>query len=263
MIHLQKITRTRPLQGRTYPFTIGPLRQLETLTFPTPITIFIGENGTGKTTLLESLVQGSNMISLIPEDYGAFDHVADFASHFRFTWSKKTRKGFYLKSQSFITYIRQLTTMKHEAKEGLDRIKRDMAGKSAYTQALASQPHANTLHALQGLYGEGLDKKSHGEGYLELFKSRLKPGGLYLLDEPELSLSPMRQLALIAMIKDMVRQDAQFILITHSPILMAMDGATIYDFNTDQVSRTTYEDIEHVSLTRDFLNDPQSFLRHL
>jgi predicted ATPase len=89
------------------------------------------------------------------------------------------------------------------------------------------------------------------------------PGGLYLLDEPEAPLSPQSQLAFLAMVKDMVAEDSQFIMATHSPILLAFPGAEIYSFDQAPVTRVPYESLEHVNLTRDFLRDPERFLRHL
>jgi predicted ATPase len=98
---------------------------------------------------------------------------------------------------------------------------------------------------------------------LKLFQSRFVAGGLYLLDEPEAPLSPQRQLALMSMLKEMIDQEAQFIIATHSPILMAFPGARILSFDDHPVREAHYDDVEHVSLTRAFLNNPQSFLRRL
>jgi predicted ATPase len=104
---------------------------------------------------------------------------------------------------------------------------------------------------------------SHGQSFLKLFASRFVPGGLYLLDEPEAPLSPQSQLALIAMIGDMIAQDAQFIIATHSPILLAFPNALIYSCDRVPIERVRFDELDHVVLTRDFLNDPGKFLRHL
>ena len=112
-------------------------------------------------------------------------------------------------------------------------------------------------------YGEYLDANSHGESVLKLFQSRLVPGGLYLLDEPEAALSPQSQLAFLAMIKDSVDDGSQFLIATHSPILMAIPGATIFSFDQCPVGEVEFEDLEHVNLMRDFLARPERFLRHL
>ncbi|HEY9723284.1 MAG TPA: AAA family ATPase, partial [Oscillatoriaceae cyanobacterium] len=111
-------------------------------------------------------------------------------------------------------------------------------------------------------YGEDLNANSHGESFLKLFESRLVPGGIYLLDEPEVPLSPLRQLALLSLIKQFAGE-AQFVIATHSPILMAFPGATIYTCDGPAIREAPWDELEHVKLTRDFLKDPQAFLRHL
>jgi predicted ATPase len=112
-------------------------------------------------------------------------------------------------------------------------------------------------------YGLDLDANSHGQSFLRVFRSRFVPGGLYLLDEPEAPLSPQSQLALIAMMRDMVARDAQFVVATHSPILLAFPGARILSFDESPPAELDYDALPHVGLTRDFLNAPERFLRHL
>lgn len=128
---------------------------------------------------------------------------------------------------------------------------------------LAKMPYTRELSDIERRYGNGLDSQSHGESFLVLFQSRFVPGGLYLMDEPEVPLSPLRQLGLLALIKEMTEQDAQFIIATHSPILMAFPQAIILSFDESPIRSVEYESLEHVSLTRDFLNNPEAFLRHL
>ena len=112
-------------------------------------------------------------------------------------------------------------------------------------------------------YGVDLDASSHGQSFLRLFRSRVVPEGLYLLDEPEAPLSPQSQLALIALLREMTAQRSQFIIATHSPILLASPGATIYTFDGGAMRRVRYEELEHVQLTREFLMEPERFLKHL
>src|SRR2546427_1516347 len=100
--------------------------------------------------------------------------------------------------------------------------------RSKYAEGLAQGPLVSSLEAMERRYGVNLDENSHGQSFLKLFQSRFVPGGLYLLDEPEAPLSPQSQLGLMAMIGDMLRQDAQFIIATHSPILLGFPEATIY-----------------------------------
>jgi predicted ATPase len=124
--------------------------------------------------------------------------------------------------------------------------------------------HIGQLHALRTRYNGDLDERSHGESFFTFFKARFNPNGLYLLDEPEAPLSPLRQLAFLSLLKEMVEgHNAQFIIATHSPILMAYPGAIILSFDQSPVVPVAYDDLEHVSLTRDFLNNRETFLRQL
>jgi putative AbiEii toxin of type IV toxin-antitoxin system len=121
---------------------------------------------------------------------------------------------------------------------------------------LKQGPLASSLAEMERRYGVDLDANSHGQSFLKLFQSRFVPGGLYLLDEPEAPLSPQSQLALIAMMDEMVGQNGQFIIATHSPILLAFPGARIYTFDRTPVEAVEYDALDHVRLTRDFLNAP-------
>jgi predicted ATPase len=112
-------------------------------------------------------------------------------------------------------------------------------------------------------YGIDLDANSHGQSFLKLFGARFVPGGLYLLDEPEAPLSPTSQLALIALIGDMLKQDAQFIIATHSPILLGFPDAVIYSCDRAPIEAVPYEELDHVVITRDFLNSRERFLKYL
>ena len=111
--------------------------------------------------------------------------------------------------------------------------------------------------------GVSLHEQSHGESFLAIMQHRFGGQGLYLLDEPEAALSPTRQLALLTLLHELAAQGSQFIIATHSPILMAYPGACIYQFSQQGVARTAYRDTEHYRLTRRFLNDPDSMLRIL
>jgi predicted ATPase len=145
----------------------------------------------------------------------------------------------------------------------LHEIDEEYKDRSDYARDLARLSTASGLGALQQRYGDGLDARSHGESFLALFQARFVPDGLYLLDEPEAPLSPIRQLALISAIKNMLTQNGQFIIATHSPILMAFPDAAILDFDGGQIHPARFDELEHVRLMRDFLQDPQAFLRAL
>jgi predicted ATPase len=153
--------------------------------------------------------------------------------------------------------------MRAEMEFDLHEIDEEYKGRSDYARDLAKMSTAHELGSIRQRYGEGLDSHLHGESFLTLFQARFVPDGLYLLDEPEAPLSPIRQLTLIAVIKDMVMQKGQFIIATHSPILMAFPDATILNFDGGEIYPAEYDELEHVRLMRDFLQDPQAFLHNL
>jgi predicted ATPase len=129
--------------------------------------------------------------------------------------------------------------------------------------ALARAPHLKGLAELEQRYGDGLDARSHGEAFLHFFSERFVRGGVYFLDEPEAPLSPSRQLAFLALLKEMVAREAQVVMATHSPILLSFPDASLWSFDSVPIRRVRWQDLEHVTLTRDFLADPEVFLRHL
>ena len=196
------------------------------------------------------------------------------ATQLKLTWSKRTQKGFFLRAEDFFGYAKQMAQTKLEFEENLREIDETYQNRSRLAQGLAKMPYANELNAMAQRYGEdGLDSYSHGESFLKLFQSRFVAGGLYLLDEPEAPLSPLRQLSLLSLLKEMVQQDAQFIIATHSPIVMGYPDADILSFDQTPVTQVPvhlggpakkpYDELEHVTLMRDFLNNREAFLRHL
>ncbi|MBK8784417.1 MAG: AAA family ATPase [Anaerolineales bacterium] len=136
-------------------------------------------------------------------------------------------------------------------------------GRSQLAKDLAKLPYRNEVGALKRRYGDGLDARSHGEGFMALFQSRFVSGGLYLLDEPEAPLSPLRQLSFLSALKQMITEDAQFIIATHSPIILAFPEAQILNFSDGEIRMVEYDDLEHVTLTKEFLNNPGAYLRNL
>jgi len=252
--------------SREFPFSVPAVRALESLEFPTPMTFFVGENGSGKSTLLEAIAAAVGLPAVGSEavrDDGTLAAQRALAKHLRLTWTRRTHKGFFLRAEDFFGFTKYVARLRSELRTRLAEIEVEYADRSAWARGLASGPAAGSLADLERRYGADLDANSHGESFLKLFRSRFVPGGLYILDEPEAPLSPQSQLGLIAMLKDMMSEDAQFIIATHSPILLAFPNATIYTFDTRPPTRVEYEHLEHVRLTKDFLNDPEAFLRHL
>jgi predicted ATPase len=252
----------------SYPFSVPAIRALagETLTLNAPVTYFVGENGSGKSTLLEAIAAAAKSIT-VGSDAAASDSslkaAQRLARELRLTWSKRTHRGFFMRAEDFFGYARKMEQARDEFAATIEAIQKDTS-LSERARGLAIMPHAGQHAALTESYGDGLDHRSHGEAFLALFQARLVPDGLFILDEPEAPLSPRRQIALLAMIKDAVEtRGAQFIIATHSPILMAFPGATIFSFDDGAVREVAYNEIDHVVITRDFLAHPELFLRHL
>jgi len=268
MSFLRSLVPKAPLDTgpHRFPFSVPVVRSLGSLEFPTAVTFLVGENGSGKSTLLEGLAAAVGLPTVGSEsvrDDGTLAAQRALAEQLRLSWTRRTHKGFFLRAEDFFGFTKYLARLRSELHGRLVEIDVEYADRSAYARGLARGPAVASLAALERRYGVDLDANSHGESFLKLFRSRFVPGGLYLLDEPEAPLSPQSQLGLIAMLKEMIGEDAQFIIATHSPILLAFPGATIYTLDERPPKRVAFDDLEHVRLTRDFLNDPEAFLRHL
>ncbi|MFN7944952.1 MAG: AAA family ATPase [Blastocatellia bacterium] len=264
MIHLKSIS-LKPLadSAADYPFNLPLVRNFRELEFRSPVTFLAGENGSGKSTLLEAVAAGIGSVAVGSDDVErdkSLHPARRLGRQLKFSWLHKTRLGFFLRAEDFFGFAKRM----HHAVKDLEKMAEDFEQDySGYALGLAKGAALGQRQALIEKYGENLDANSHGESFLKLFQSRFVRGGLYLLDEPEAPLSPQRQLALLAMLKEMVAEDAQFIIATHSPILMALPEAVILNFDTHPVSEIDWEATEHVSLTRAFLNNPLAFLRRL
>jgi predicted ATPase len=253
--------------GARFPFTVPAVRSLTSLEFPSPVTFFVGENGSGKSTLLEGIAAAAGLPAVGSADVPHDRTLAagrELAAAFRLTWTRHPHRGFFLRAEDFFGFTKSLTKLRAELQQRLADIDVEFADRTPYAKTLAAGPAAASLADMTRRYGVDLDANSHGQSFLRLFQNRFVPGGLYLLDEPEAPLSPHSQLALIVMMDEMVnQQQAQFIVATHSPLLLAFPGATIYTFDELPVRAVEYNDLDHVTITRAFLNDPERYLRHL
>jgi predicted ATPase len=253
-------------KSERFPFNIPAIQGNTEIEFTTAVTFLVGENGSGKSTLLEAIATGVGAYSVGAEELNrdkTLAHAQELGECLKLVWSVKTRYGFFLRAEDFFGYVKRLAQMEAELREEIRQVDREYVGRSAKAKGLAKMPYARELEAMRQQYGRNLNTYSHGESFLELFQSRLQPGGLYLLDEPEAPLSPSRQLTLLSMLKQMVAQNCQFIIATHSPILMAFPGATILSFDYSPTQPVSYAELEHVTITRSFLNDPERYLRYL
>lgn len=254
-----------PFTRDSYPFNIKPICNTKELDLSSKITILVGDNGSGKSTLLQSIAYYNNSINVSSSDLDSnyYEAIQELAKKMKITYSVKTRKGFFFSGEEFITYINSLKRMKIELLKDIEEIKEEFKGKDDYSLKLALGPLKGSLNALESTYAGDLQRKSHGEGFLEFFKARMHQQGIYLLDEPETPLSVVNQYQLVVLITDLVKAGSQVIIATHSPILMALKDAKIYDFTENKIVETTYEEIESVQFMKHFLNDKDNFIERL
>jgi len=263
---LREVRRRDGGDDGAFPFTVPVIRALERLPLAGAVTFFVGENGSGKSTLLEAIAAAARLPAVGSADLDAdatLDPQRRLADALRLVWSRRTKRGFFLRAEDFFGFAKRLSQLRSEFLRRLEELEVEYADRSPYAKGLAMGPMRRSLAEMEERYGVDLDANSHGQSFLRLFQSRFVPGGLYLLDEPEAPLSPQSQLGLIAMISDMVAQDAQFIIATHSPILMAYPGATIVSFDEVPAAVVQYGELESVRLVREFLVEPQRYLSRI
>lgn len=244
-----------------FPFSVPTISTLPTLDVNVPVTLFVGENGSGKSTLLEGIAAAAELPSLGVTEV-AFDNTLTqqrrLGAALRLAWRPRSRQGFFLRAEDFFGHLR--SQARTEAR--LDREKAELRGTVPVESSDALGGLHPDEHEAERYIGR-YDSRSHGESFLDLFTTRVRSRGLYLLDEPEAPLSPKRQLTLLALVIRAAETGAQFIIATHSPILLACPGARIFSFDAPPIHEVAYDDLEHVTVMRDFLNDPERHLREL
>jgi predicted ATPase len=226
-----------------YPFCLPLIQNLQEIEFPTQVTFFVGENGAGKSTILEAIANkagfgaegGSKNFSFKTSQEKFYTSAQQLADCFTLSWRQKPRDGYFFRAESFFNVANYV-----------DEI-------------------AQTDHRMYDAYGgKSLHEQSHGEGFLSFFKNRMGHGGFFILDEPEAAFSPQRQLSLLAIIHDLCKNShAQFIIATHSPILLAYPNATIYSCDGDRLKTIAYTETEHYQITKRFLDNPERYTQYL
>lgn len=238
MFHLKEV-KLLPDQYPTrnhYPFNINVLQQTRSIKFSSPVTFFIGENGSGKSTLLEALAHRCKIyiwrgIERTRCENNPFEE--QLYLYIEVEWTDGLVPGSFFSSQIFRNFAQLLDEWEADNPGQIDYF----GGKSLLTQ-------------------------SHGQSLMSFFKARYKIKGLYLLDEPETALSPKSQLQLLKLLQDMsALRHAQFIIATHSPILLACPGSVIYSFDHTPVKTVHYEDTEHYQIYKSFMENPGRYLK--
>ena len=207
-----------------YPFSLPVVRTLDFIDLHPKVTFLVGENGSGKSTLLEAIAIA---LRFNPEggsanfNFGTRDSHSELHEYLRIAKGyRRHRNGFFLRAESWFNVATQI----------------------------------DELDVSEFYGGRSLHEQSHGESFMALLKNRFKPDGLYLMDEPEAALSPARQIEALSRLHELVLQDSQFVIATHSPILMAYPDALILHCGPTGIRPIRYEDTEHFRITRDFLN---------
>jgi predicted ATPase len=271
MIHLREIALSPPSPGQPeaecYPFVVPAVAALgaSPLHFDSPVTFLVGENGSGKSAILEGLACAVGSTAIAGDDPRRDPTMAAaraLGARLRLTWGARTRRGYFLRAEDFFGFAKYISALRAGLERDLDALNAE-SGPESYGRRLARGVFQREIGLLRQT-DVTLNETSHGESFLELFQRRFTPRGLYLLDEPEAPLSPVRQLALLALLREMTGAgESQFVIATHSPLLMAFPDAAIYSLDGGAPLRVAWNDLEHVALTRDFLNDPGAFLRRL
>jgi len=225
-----------------YPFSVPSIQSLDELVLDDKVTFLVGENGAGKSTLIEAIAVLAGFNAEGGSKNFRFGTRSSESALHQFMrpvrGHRRHRDGYFLRAESYFNVATEIERLDEEPGMGAPII--DSYG------------------------GVSLHEQSHGEAFLSLATHRFRGNGLYILDEPEAALSPQRQLALLSIIHDLVENRAsQFIIATHSPILMAYPKALIYLLGSTGIERVAYQDTEHYRITRDFLSSPERFFKTL
>lgn len=264
-MYLDQVRPRDTLPESGFPFTLPLVRGLGTLRFGAAATFFVGENGSGKSTLLEALAVGMKAVAIGSAALDRDPTLAParaLAAALRFGRTRHPKRKAFLRAEDVFGFTKQVTGSLGELGDLEQEYARTMPAES-YGRKLAMGVARGQRAALAGSYGADPDAGSHGETFLKVMTGRLLPGGLYFLDEPETPLSPQRQLALLSLLKQRLDDDCQFVIATHSPILMALPGAEIWLFADSAIRSVAYDEVEHVALTRAFLANPKRFVDRL
>lgn len=269
MIYLRAIKRN-PAAGKgrvngssEYPLSAPVMAALARLEFTNPVTILAGDNGCGKTTLLELLASKLSALRIDAGDALKAEKFYRTDQNFRIELTARPSKNFLFQAEDFIRYIDNLNQMREEAKEDIRRSDDEFRDKSDYVRGLARMPYMRTLAEIEALYDCDISELSHGESFITFFGARITQNGLYLLDEPEAALSAYNQYVFLNLIEEAVQRDCQLIISTHSPIIMAYPGACIYQITDGRIEKTEYEEVENVKFLKSFINDKDGYLKFL
>lgn len=261
MPYLSKI-HINPNRSHPFPFDVPAIKFAKNINVSNQITFIIGENGSGKSTLLETLACRLHLPHMDGYGYGkkCFDSAKCILPFLELEWLIERSTGFFFRAEDFGDYLNSIQRNDDTIHKQLV----DLEGNIPDAVLKQMKDSANQqLHRVRKDFGQELDSFSHGEAYLHVMNQMVNQRGIYLLDEPEASLSPSKQLAFLYFLQEHLQHHhSQFIIATHSPILMAYPSATIYEITDNAMKETPLEQTDHYSITKSFLNNPSAFLRH-
>lgn len=234
-----RLIRNRVTSFEKYPFALPSIKTMDELSFHPNVTFFVGENGMGKSTLLEAIAVAAGFN---PEggsfhfQFSTYDSHSPLDEYIRLIKGvKRPQDGFFLRAETFYNV-------------------------ATHIEELDSEPGPRVIDSYGGV---SLHQQSHGESFWATFMNRFRGNGIYLLDEPEAALSPLRQLSMLAHMHELVRQDSQFIIATHSPIIMSYPNAKIIELTEEGAKATTLEETHHYRIMKQFFEDKDRLLHHL
>lgn len=242
-----KVTFTDTINFNQYPFCLPIIKSLKNIHFSKQVTFFVGENGSGKSTIFEAIAHcagfgpegGNKNITFKTSQQETYFGSELLAQQMTLSWRAKPKTGYFFRAESFFNIANYIDYIAREGGEGPEKAYAPYGGKSLHEQ-------------------------SHGESFLSFFNGRLGSAGFYIFDEPEAALSPQRQLSLMTIIHEMCKNShTQFIIATHSPLLLAYPGAIIYSCDFGTLKTITYEQTDHYQITKRFLDNPEYYLHHL
>ncbi|HHX37925.1 MAG TPA: AAA family ATPase [Clostridiaceae bacterium] len=240
MIYINKVKNIKPIEERnTYPYNIPSIVNLNELGFRKSVTFITGENGSGKSTLVEAIAINAGFN---PEggsrnfNFRTQDSHSKLFNYLKLSWSSRNKDGFFLRAESYYNFASNM-------------------------DALDAEPGGTPIKQYYG--GKSLHEQSHGESFLALLVNRLYGNGLYIFDEPEAALSVSSQFKMLVRMKELADKNSQFIIATHSPVLMAYPDADIYVVSETGIDLIDYESTEQYRLTKYFVNNHRQFLSEL
>lgn len=250
------------MSGNAFPYNVPSIKNLKQLDFESPVTFIIGDNGTGKSTLIETIACWLQLPHMDGNSYSkeSFFAARKLAMDLQLLWNRDLPTGFFFRAEDFGDFMNSVDRKEVELRRQFDLD--DEVDEKILQQML---DNANfQKYQMKRNYGQNLQTFSHGEAYLHILQMQLERRGIFILDEPEAALSPNRQLSLIHLIKNHIKNgNAQYIIASHSPILMAFPNATLYEIKEDSFEKKALEEIDHFFITKNFLNNPNIFLDEL